>query len=254
MNCACGKTNLSSHGYLLLHPGVAACFDCIDREKQDPRYREAEVAELRGYADRMVTQHGCLPEQADAVRRCADALEAEDTCRRHDPVWAATFGAYFAWGVRRADLTMDEVVTAMREAADAAFPGCFIVEPPEAPGHGVGLRVVGEDDYLVVWFTWDDYDDDDGPAFVGGNHPRIGPFGYWIMSVICHGIAARTGARIYDDGGYHTEKAPRPTFRDYLTQGGSRPFALMLAHFTALYGSSVPPVMKPYLNDSPANC
>ena len=68
MNCgSCGEGPLASYGYLLLDPGVKACSDCIDKEKSDPRYRGAEVQELRDYADRMVSVHGCAPAQADAV-------------------------------------------------------------------------------------------------------------------------------------------------------------------------------------------
>jgi len=102
VNCgSCGEGPLASYGYLLLDPGVKACSDCIDKEKSDPRYRGAEVQELRDYADRMVSVHGCAPAQADAVRHAASEMEGThnpDDCHlcnaeRHEVPYCRKCGA-----------------------------------------------------------------------------------------------------------------------------------------------------------------
>jgi hypothetical protein len=51
------------------------CLDCKAKERSDPGYRAAEVKDLREYAGRMVSVHGCSQEQADNVLLAADKLE-----------------------------------------------------------------------------------------------------------------------------------------------------------------------------------
>ena len=50
------------------------CMDCKDAERERDDYAAAEATDLREYADRMVSVHGCPVEQADNVRRAAEAI------------------------------------------------------------------------------------------------------------------------------------------------------------------------------------
>jgi hypothetical protein len=110
-------------------------------------------------------------------------------------------------GVRKKGLTLAQVEVAMREVVDAKFPGVFDVIGPSADFEGIALQVkVRKEDDLEYVLCWWDQGADDGvyPGLIGGRHPRMGDFGYWLLSVIEYGIAAKLKTRIYDEGiGYY---------------------------------------------------
>ena len=105
-------------------------------------------------------------------------------------------------GVRKDGLTLTAVETAMREVLDECFPGVFRVIGPESAlgAESVAVQVIDrrpEDDlYLLVWFDEGAGEDPVYPGLIGGKHPRIGQFGYWLLSVIEFGIAKKLGTRL----------------------------------------------------------
>ncbi len=107
-------------------------------------------------------------------------------------------------GVRKRGLTLQAVEAAMREVLEEKFPGVFIVNGPSPASPTVTLQVrereEDDDEFVLVW-----YDNSDVyPGFIGGKHPRMGTFGYWLLFVIEKGIAKKLKTRIFDEGvGYY---------------------------------------------------
>ena len=109
-------------------------------------------------------------------------------------------------GVRKKGLTLAAVEVAMREVVDERFPDVFNVIGPSADFEGIALQVKvrkeEDPEYVLCW--WDQGEDGIYPGLIGGKHPRMGDFGYWLLSVIEYGIAAKLRTRIYDEGiGYY---------------------------------------------------
>jgi hypothetical protein len=106
--------------------------------------------------------------------------------------------------VRKRGLTLQAVEAAMREVLEEKFPGVFIVNGPSPESATVTLQVrereEDDDEFVLVW-----YDNSDVyPGFIGGKHPRMGTFGYWLLFVIECGIAKKLKTRIFDEGvGYY---------------------------------------------------
>jgi hypothetical protein len=123
-------------------------------------------------------------------------------------------------GVRKKGLTLQSVEIAMREVLEDRFPGIFVVAGPDSENPSIRLQLKEQDDeqdYILVW--WDE--GDIYPGLIGGKHPRLGDFGYWLLSVIEYGIAAKLKTRIYDEGvGYYRaeeiKRGAEKTFSDHV--------------------------------------
>jgi len=126
-------------------------------------------------------------------------------------------------GIRKVGLTLKDVADGMTAFTTEHFPGVLYVEYEGVAcrkGYGhVGLALAGleEDDdekYALVW--WDQGEITDG--FIGGNHPRMGLFGYWLLSRLQYFLAEKLDARPYDDGiGYFARDfGPPPTFAEHV--------------------------------------
>ena len=123
-------------------------------------------------------------------------------------------------GVRKKGLTLQSVEIAMREVLEDRFPGIFVVAGPDSENPSIRLKLKEQDDdhdYILAW--WDE--GEIYPGLIGGKHPRLGDFGYWLLSVIEYGIAAKLKTRIYDEGvGYYRaeeiKRGAQKTFSDYV--------------------------------------
>ncbi len=107
-------------------------------------------------------------------------------------------------GVRKRGLTLQAVEAAMREVLEEKFPGVFIVNGPSPASATVTLQVrereAHDDEFVLVWHDYGTI----YPGFIGGKHPYMGTFGYWLLFVLESGIAKKLKARIFDEGvGYY---------------------------------------------------
>lgn len=131
-------------------------------------------------------------------------------------------------GVRKKGLTLKDVETAMREVLDEKFPGIFVVNGPTAEYATVSLQLVdreNENSYVLVWRDEGAGPNSVYPGLIGGNHPRMGIFGYWLLSIIAYGIANKLNTRVFDEGiGYYRQSEVRagadPTFAEFIKKNG----------------------------------
>lgn len=120
-------------------------------------------------------------------------------------------------GLSREGLTIEVVAPIVREVLDSWFPGLFAAELKDG---ALLVTPTGQVEPLLAW--WDE-EQEDVPGFVGGKHPRIGQFGYWLLSVIELESAKKLGAQVYDEGiGYYqpeeVERGAAPTFCDFIKE------------------------------------
>ena len=119
-------------------------------------------------------------------------------------------------GVRREGLTLEEVRDALQSFTSRHFEGVLSIEHEGAnssKGYGhVGLVIEGEENedkrYILVW--WDN--SSHNPGFIGGNHPRIGAFGYWLLAQVELFVAAAVKGRPYDEGVGDLNHRESPSF------------------------------------------
>jgi hypothetical protein len=125
-------------------------------------------------------------------------------------------------GVRKRGLTLQAVEAAMREVLEDRFPGIFVVHGPDSENQSIRVQLREDqkiDDYILFW--WYQGDDYPGLPFIGGKHPRISEFGYWLLCIVEYGIAAKLNARVFGEGvGYYSNEEVKSgadkTFMDFV--------------------------------------